>query len=61
MVLMPPNVLGIAVAHVKSSYMVPVPVNCNEFPTAVVVGSDTPMSVLVNPFAAPPTAIKEPS
>ena len=60
-VLQAPGVSGIGPVQVKSPYALPVPVNCNELPIGSPPGSKTPMSVLINPSAGPPTAVKLPS
>src|SRR5512144_2547913 len=45
-VLNAPKVFGASLDQVKSSYVAPVPVSCNEFPTAPEPDSETPMLVL---------------
>src|SRR5688500_15238863 len=45
----------------KSSYTWPAPLSRSDCPSASLPSSLTPMSVLVIPFAGPPTAVNDPS
>jgi hypothetical protein len=60
-VLISPDEAAVGPLHVKSPYKLPVPISCNDSPMGEELGSDTPISVEVIPFAVPEVAVKEPS